>query len=151
MRIKLLTPFTILLMAIAAYTQQPQTTVTINGQKFVLVPERTFSQIEKMVDEVPALRNQNEALKAKSVNDDKIIAKDAELLLTKDKLQEATQKALNAETMRAEAEKDAKEALKKALAVSETDRARLERKVKSYRRLAVIGAIATVATWLILK
>lgn len=104
-----------------------------------------FGQMEKMADEVPAVRAANQALKAKSENDDRVIAKDAELLAEKDKVQAATERALAAETKRADAELAAKEAIDKALAVSEADRTRLQRKVKKYRFYAVIGGVVSAA------
>lgn len=144
-----------------AYTQTDPTgsVVTIQGRKYVLVSERSFGQIEKMIKEVPALRDENQALKIKDANSERIIALEREKNELQAKVLTATENALgsaekakNAESKRADAEATARIAVEKALAISEADRARLEKKVKKYRTYAVIGGIlTTVAGFLLFK
>lgn len=100
---------------------------------------------------MPAIRAENSALKAKSANDDLIIAKDAELLKAKDDRALALERAIKAETDRADALSLAYTASQNALKVSQDDRARLEKKVKKYRNYAVLGGIATVLTYVLLR
>lgn len=143
--------FAVILLCGLAIFGQSNNTIIINGQRFVLVPEKTFSKIEKLTDELPAVRTENEALKAKSVNDDKIIAKDADLIKAQTDRADALDKARQAEHDRAEALSLAFTASQNALKVSEADRVRLEAKVKRYRNYAILGGIATVLTYVLLK
>ncbi len=125
--------------------------IVIGGQKFVLVPEKAFVKIEKMVDELPALRTENSSLKAKDANSQAIIDRDTQIIALKDQVITSTETARLAETKRADAEKDRAEALQKGLDISEADRTKLQAQVKKYRRYAVIGAIATIATYILLR
>ncbi len=121
----------------------------INGQKYVLVPERTFQNIEKLTLEVPALRAENTALKAKDDNSEKVIAGQAQLLTLKDQTIAAQDKAIEAGNLEAEALRRADDARAKALGVAETRIKELEGKVKKANRRALFAILGGVAAILI--
>lgn len=126
-------------------------TITIAGKKYVLVPERTYGKLEKMVDEVTALRSENAALVAKSANDDRVIAKDAELLAAKDKVIEANEKAFLSEQRRADDEMKARLSTEAALGVLKQENADLRVKVKHANQRTLITVLTSAALLLLLR
>lgn len=137
----------ILAGSLTAFTQTDGSTITVAGKKYVLVSERMFGQIEKLVAEVPALRDENAALKAEKANADKLIALDAEkdalqakLLIATENALQAAENAQESQSKRADSEASARVATEKALAISEADRERLKKKASRYRLIA-IGAV----------
>jgi hypothetical protein len=116
-------------------------TVIIDGKRYVLIPEKTFEKVEKMVDEIPVLRSQAEAYKRQHEIDDAVIQKQATLI----ELQTATiatqDKAIAAQTAEADARKREAEANAKALNVATGRITELEQKVKRSNRRTVFAAI----------
>jgi hypothetical protein len=115
--------------------------ITIKGRKYVLVPERTFQQIERMVDEVPALRDQVKAQDAEIKNSNEVIAKQTLLIQLKDSIIESETRARTALEKALEFEKQAGQKDREALAKAETRVTELEGKVKRANRRALIAGI----------
>lgn len=123
----------------------PSDVVVINGQRYVLVPERTFGKIEKLTAELPALRDENAALKAEKTNADQTIAKQTELISLNAQIVDAKDKTIVALEKQVAAEQGARVKVEQALDVSQKETARQEKRAGKWKKIAVASWIVTAA------
>lgn len=107
--------------------------------------------MEKLADEMPAVRAANIALTDKSNNDDRIIARDTELLAMKDKVIEANERAFLSEQRRADDEMKARMSTETAVTILRKENGELQTKVKKANQRTFIAAVAAIATYLIFR
>ncbi len=122
-------------------------TVVVNGQRFVLVPEKTFERVERLTDLSLAIQAENKARKLENENLTATVDKQEKLIVLERQTREAETRRAEALEKALAAEKEAGRLDREAVNRAQARIGELEQKVKRANRrtvFAIIGAAAAV-------